>query len=741
MKKIEISIENMHCSSCVKKIEDDVKKIDGIKKINVSFANNKAYIEYDESKINLNQIFEEIKKIGYKAIEKNNDENLQNKEIKSYKIKFLFSLIFSIPLMYLAMSYNYYKIVNLKSLSILQFILASFVIAFGYKFFYYGIFSLIKTKAANMDTLISLGVGSAYIYSVFASVNILLNNKNYDHNNLYFEIAAFLITFILLGRYLETLAKGKTSLAIKKLMHLSPKQARVIRDNKEIEIPIDQVVINDIIVVKPGDKIPVDGVVIEGASSVDESMISGESLPVEKKEGTNVTGATINKTGSFKFKATKVGKDTVLSQIIHLVKEAQMSKAPIQQLADLIAKYFVPVVLIIAIIAFLIWQFTLNDFMFSLTIFISVLIIACPCALGLATPTAIMVATGMGAELGILIKNATALQKMSKINCFVFDKTGTLTEGKPQVTNIYPIDISEQEALIYAASLEKKSSHPLANAIIEKADLEKINIKEISDFLEEAGKGANASIGNKKVAIGNQKLMDKFNIDYSKHLSTIEHFMGEGKSILLLSIDNNLKAIFAITDMIKPHVKNVIIKLNQIAYVLMMSGDNKKTAHIIATKARIEYNNILAEILPQDKAKEVKKLQEKHFVAFIGDGINDAPALSQADVGIALSHGTDVAIESGDIVLMKDDIRDVYKSLKLSQYAYKKIKQNLFWAFFYNVLAIPVAAGILYPFTNFLLNPMIAGVAMAFSSVSVVTNSLLMKRHLKTLKRPYFKKN
>jgi Cu+-exporting ATPase len=469
-------------------------------------------------------------------------------------------------------------------------------------------------------------------------------------------------------------------------------------------------------------------------------MISGESIPIEKTKDSKVIGATINKTGSFKFKATKIGKDTVLSQIIKLVKEAQISKAPIQQLADTIAKYFVPSVLIIAIISFIIWFFY-KDFMFALTNFISVLIIACPCALGLATPTAIMVATGMGAELGILIKKASAIEKMSKINCFVFDKTNTLTEGKPKVTNIYPLEIDKNEALKIAASLEKQSSHPLAEAILLKAKEENIDFIKISNFLEEPGKGAIAKIDNKTILIGNQKLMKKFNVDITNNLTTIEHFMNEGKSILLLSIDGKLKAIFALADTIKPHVKNIINKLNQIAYVLLLTGDNKKTAHIIATKARIEYNNVLAEISPADKANEIKKLKQKHNVCFVGDGINDAIALTEADVGIALSHGTDVAIESGDIVLMKDDIRDVYKSLLLAKYANKKIKQNLFWAFFYNIISIPIAAGLLYPFFHFLLNPMIAGVAMIFSSISVVTNSLLMKRHLKVLKKPYFKIN
>ncbi len=740
MKKDSFAILNMHCSSCVKTIEDALKREDGIIKIEVNFAANQANVEYDENKISLDKIFAFIKKLGYSAEALDLAKIKEAKEVKILKFKFFISLCLSIPLMYLAMFYNFVPSFLIKHMAIIQIVLATPVMVIGYKFFTVGILSIFKTKKATMDTLVAIGVGSAYIYSLFASINIWMGNTNFSHKNLYFEIAAFLITFILLGRYLEAIAKGKTSEAIKKLIGLSPKTAIVIRDNKEEEIPISDVVVEDIIIIKPGAKIPVDGIIVDGHSSIDESMVTGESIPVEKTKNALVIGGTINKSGNFKFKATKVGKDTLLSQIIDLVSKAQSSKAPIQKLADVIASYFVPIVIIVALIAFGIWMFVGQSFLFSLTIFISVLIIACPCALGLATPTAIMVGTGMGAEMGILIKNAEALQKLSKITSFVFDKTGTLTEGKPKVTNVVTYSGETKEILSLASSIEKKSRHPLADAIINKAKESGITpIEDVKNFEEFPGHGAIGTINNKRVLIGNIKLMEKFNIDLTKHKAEIEHLMNEGKTTLIVALDSLVIGAIGITDILKPHVKHVILKLNKIAYVLMMTGDNLKTAHIVATKAKIEYHNILAEILPQDKAKEVKKIQDKNFnVAMVGDGINDAPALAQADVGIAIGNGTDIAIESADIVLMKDDLRDIYKALYLSKFTLRKIKQNLFWAFFYNIAAIPLAAGVLYPFTGFLLNPMIAGVAMAFSSISVTLNSLLMKKYKKKLKKVFY---
>ncbi len=661
------------------------------------------------------------------------------KEYKILKIKFIICLCFSLPLMYFAMTTYLVPQFLIKHLTLIQFLLATPVIIIGYQFFTVGFLSILKTKKANMDTLIALGVGSAYIYSLVISINIWLQKESLVSKHLYYEIAAFLITFILLGRYFEALATGKTSDAIKKLIGLQPKTAIVIREGKEKNIPISDVQINDVILVRPGEKIPVDGIIIDGHSTVDESMITGESIPKEKLIDSSVIGGTINKTGSFKFKALKIGKDTVLAQIIKLVKTAQTSKPPIQKLADIIASYFVPLVVLIAIISSGLWLIFGYNFTFALIIFISVLIIACPCALGLATPTAVMVGTGMGAELGILIKNAEALQKLKNVNTLVFDKTGTLTIGKPKVTNIVTFNIDENELLKIAASIEKKSQHPLGEAVIEKAKEKNINLIEIENYEEIAGKGAKAKIQEDNYLIGNFTLIQENNIDISASKHSVEHFMNEGKTPLLTCKNNNLIGILATEDLLKPYAKNVISKLNSFMGVYMMTGDTKKTAHIIATKARIEYHNIIPEVLPQDKAKEIEKFQkEDKIVAMVGDGINDAPALAQADVGIAIGRGTDVAIESAEIVLMKDDLKDIYRAYLLSKYVIKKIKQNLFWAFFYNIAAIPLAAGILYPFTGYLLNPMIAGIAMIFSSISVVSNSLLMKRHKKELTKVYF---
>jgi Cu+-exporting ATPase len=739
IKKEHLTISGMHCASCVNEIETQIKKLNGIKKANVNFAMQEAYVEYDDTKTKVEDIYKAIENAGYKIEKQEVEKAKKQKEIKSLKIKFILSLCFSIPLMYFAMFSTLVPKIFLKHMSLVQFLLATPVIIIGYDFFKKGFFSLFKTKKANMDTLVALGVGAAYIYSLVVAINIWLNNPTFSHKNIYFEISAFLITFILLGRYLEALAKDKTSEAIKKLMSLKPKTAIVIRNDKEEEIPINDVQVNDIIIVRPGEKIPVDGQIIEGRSSVDESMITGESLPIEKTKDALVIGGTINKSAAFKFKATKIGKDTVLSQIIKLVYEAQSSKAPIQKLADKIASYFVPIVLIIAILSFGIWFFAGKSLIFSLTIFITVLIIACPCALGLATPTAIMVGTGLGARNGILIKSAEALQKLKNTNAIVFDKTGTLTEGKPKVTNIVPYAQREDFILSYVVSIEKKSLHPLAEAIIEKTKEKNIQSKEINNFEEISGKGAKANIQNDKILIGNTKFIEENKTDISFAKADIEHLMHEGKTVLLLVVNNKLIGLIAIADVIKKYVRQTILKLLEIIpNIYMMTGDNLKTAQAIGIKAKIEYEFIISEILPQDKAKEIKKLQNKKMiVTMVGDGINDAPALAQADIGIAVGKGTDVAIESADIVLMKDDIRDVYKAILLSKYVMKKIKQNLFWAFFYNTAAIPIAAGILYPFTGFLLNPLIAAIAMVFSSVSVVTNSLIMKNHNKKLKQAF----
>ena len=533
--------------------------------------------------------------------------------------------------------------------------------------------------------------------------------------------------FILLGKLLEAIAKGKTSEAIRKLLGLQAKTAIVIRNGKERKISVDDVVVNDIVIVKPGEKIPVDGIIVEGHSSIDESMITGESIPVEKIKNDKVIGATINKTGSFKFKATKIGKDTVLAHIIKMVEEAQGSKAPIQKLADLISAYFVPTVVVIGILAFLIWYFLGLGFVFALTVFIAVLIIACPCALGLATPTAIMVGTGLGAKNGILFKNAKSLQLAQKIQTIIFDKTGTLTKGKPEVTNVFAIDKNkEKDILKFAAIAEKRSEHPLAEAIVNKAKREKIRIEEPKKFNSITGKGVEAFYKKNKILLGNRKLMQENKISISAE-GNIKKLEEQGKTVMLVAVNNNLIGLVAVADTLKEYSKEAIKQLHKMdKEIIMITGDNERTGKAIAKQVGID--RVLAEVLPQDKANEIKKLQnEKKKVAMVGDGINDAPALAQADLGIAIGSGTDIAIETGDIVLIKNDLRDVVTAIDLSRFTLRKIKQNLFWAFFYNSLGIPIAAGILYPFTGFLLNPIIAGIAMAFSSVSVVSNTLLMR--------------
>lgn len=730
IKQEKISIFNMRCASCVNTIEKEIKKLEGIKKVSVNFTSQSALVEFDDQKLKIQDIFRAIEQAGYQAGEEDIDEQKNKKQIKALKIKVIASICLSIPLMYVAMHLSAVYPFHIKLISVIELIAATIVMIMGHDFFTMGIITLGKTKRANMDTLVALGVGAAYLYSLFASANIWMDNRNFSYHNLYFEVGAFLITFILLGRYLEAIVKGKTSQALKKLIKLQPRTAVIFENGKEKEISINELKIDDIILVRPGEKIAVDGVITQGHSFVDESMLTGESLPVEKTPGSQVIGGSINKSGSFKFRAAKIGKDTVLAQIIRLVQNAQSSKAPIQKTADFIASYFVPTVLIVAAISFIVWFSAGQTFIFSLTIFISVLIIACPCALGLATPTAIMIGIGMGAQMGILIKSAEALQKLKDINILIFDKTGTLTKGKPKVTDIVLYNVNKNEALSLAASVEKKSSHPLAEAIIEEAENNKIKIQETSSFTEMPGMGAIAKIDDKEVLIGNSKLTREYNVDISFAQSRIDNLMNKGNTILMLAADKKLIALIAIADVIKDNVKSTILKLQStVKDIYMITGDNKKTAQAIGTQAKIDPDHILAEILPQDKAKEVKKLQDmKMKVAMIGDGINDAPALAQADVGIAVGQGTDVAIESADIVLIRDNLENIHNAIILSRFVMKKVKENLFWAFGYNVLSIPIAAGILYPFTGFLLNPVIAAIAMVLSSLSVVINSLLMKR-------------
>ena len=724
-------IQDMSCASCVAKIESALLEHKGIQKVSINFATKKASVSYFTNKVSIKDIIQVVSNVGYTAVleEKTTQNPQKQDEHTALKRSTLFSMILAIPLVILAMGPGWGLQLPswiIQNMALIQFILATPVIGFGIQFFKKGLKSVLVSKSANMDTLVSLGVGSAYAFSLFVTIPILSGRTTYTHHDLYYETAAFLIAFILLGRLLESIAKGKTSEAIQSLMNLQAKTAWVIRQKKEIEVPVEDVQVGDIVLVKPGQKIPVDGVVVKGHSSVDESMVTGESLPVEKLAGSTVIGATVNKTGSFRYEAQKVGADTMLAQIIKLVEDAQLSKAPIQKMADRVSAIFVPAVLFIGFAAFAIWMLLGAGIFFSLTIFIAVMIIACPCALGLATPTAVMVGTGKAAKNGILIKNAESLQKVQSVNAIVFDKTGTITKGEPKVTDIIPIDMNDSELLCLAASLEKESEHPLGTAIIEAAKTRKMSLQSVSSFQSITGKGVQGSVEGELYYLGNRALLQTLSISLDKHKSAVEALENEGKTVMFLASKTKLYGFITVADTPKPHSKTAAEHLRkQGIKTIMITGDNQKTAQAIASACGI--TNVYAEVLPMDKAEAIKKLQaEGYVVAMVGDGINDAPALAQADVGIAMGAGTDVAIESGDIVLIKDDLRDVVKAMDLSNYTMRKIKQNLFWAFAYNACGIPLAAGILYPLFGFLLNPMIAGIAMAFSSVSVLGNTLLM---------------
>ena len=725
MKKIELQITGMHCASCSTLISKALMKIDGIKEANVNFSTSKATVSFDESKVKEEQMISAVKKRGYGAflsdgkIDVKKQENMQKREKKKLKKKLILSTIFAVPAFMVGMVLMWIGI-DVPYRDYLLWALATPVQFFIGWDFYKGTWIALKNKSANMDTLIAVGTSAAYFYSVY----IVLSGSEMGQ---YFEVSAILITLVLLGKFLEAVAKGKTSEAIKKLMSISPKVATVIRNGKEIKIPVDEVVLNDVIMVKPGEKVPVDGTIIEGTTSIDESMITGESLPVEKKKGDDVVGATINKHGSFKFSATRVGENTTLSQIIKLIENAQGNKAPIQRFADIISSYFVPIVIGIAATTFITWYFGLGkELSFALITAVAVLVIACPCALGLATPTAIMVGTGKGANKGILIKGGEALESAHKVKAVVFDKTGTITKGVPEVTDIVPFDMDEDTLLKLAGSLEKSSEHPLAEAIVRRAADKKLDIKEASDFTAIPGYGIKAKLNKSQYFFGNVKLMEKNEIPTKKIEAQMEELENQGKTVMILSDSKKVLGLVAVADTIKDTSMQAVKQLQKMKiFVYMITGDNKRTAKAIAKQAGI--NHVFAEVLPENKAKHVKDLQKKGKVAMVGDGINDAPALAQADIGIAMGSGTDVAMESGNIVLMRNDLLDVPRAIKLSRLTMKKIKQNMFWALFYNVLGIPIAAGLLYPYTGWLLSPILAGGAMALSSVSVVSNSLLLK--------------
>lgn len=741
-----IPISGMTCASCAKAVERSVGKLDGVQTVDVNFATEKASISYIPEKVKLSEIKEAIKKAGYEPRDAENknvvdeDKIRKEKEVKSLWIKFIVSAVFAVPLFYIAMGQMIKEPfgplplpqiinpdINPLNFGLIQLFLTIPIVIAGYKFYTIGT-KAILSKSPNMDSLIAIGTGAALSYSLY-SLYLTFNGDMMAIHNMYFESAGLIITLVLLGKFLESVAKGKTSEAIKKLMGLSPKTAIIIKDNKEIEIPIEEVEVGDVIVVKPGSKIPVDGIVVEGHTSVDESMLTGESIPVEKSVGSHVVGASINKNGTIKFKAEKVGSDTAISQIIKLVEDAQGSKAPIAKLADVISGYFVPIVFAIAVIVSIAWFISGKDIEFALSIFIAVLVIACPCALGLATPTAIMVGTGKGAENGILIKGGEALESTHKINTIVFDKTGTITEGKPVVTDIITDgDINKDELLKIAASAEKGSEHPLGEAIVKEGEKKNLSLYNIDKFVAIPGHGIEVEIESKGILLGNKKLMQDRKIALRKLEEISDKLAAEGKTPMYIAINNKIAGIIAVADIVKESSAKAIMKLHDMGIeVAMITGDNKKTADAIARQVGID--KVLAEVLPQDKSSEVKKLQsEGRFVAMVGDGINDAPALAQADIGMAIGSGTDVAMESADIVLMKSDLMDVPTAIKLSRSTMRNIKENLFWAFAYNVIGIPIAAGVLYLFGGPLLNPVIAALAMAFSSTSVLLNALRLKR-------------
>lgn len=728
-------IKGMHCASCIRVTERALKKTIGVKDAVVNLATAKATIIYDADNCTPQQLADSIAKTGYKLEIEEKSEEIQQKdtlkELVSLRVKVIVSLMSGALLVW----GSFPGLMNfapefLKNFYI-QLIIATPVQFWAGLEFYRATIPALKNRIANMDTLVALGTTVAYLYSVFVTffpgMVMMLGVDSMP----YFDVSVIVIALILLGRYFEAKAKMGTSGAIKKLIGLQAKTARVIRNGKEIDILIDQVLVGDVIRVRPGEKIPVDGVIIEGESSIDESMVTGESMPVDKTKGDTVVGSTMNKSGAFTYKAFKVGSDTMLAQIIKLVQEAQGSKAPIQRLADLVSSYFVPIVIMIAFFTFGVWYIFggQSAFLFALLNTVAVLIIACPCAMGLATPTAIMVGTGLGAEHGILIRDAESLEIANKIKTVIFDKTGTLTNGNPEVTDIFSLHkVKKDDVLRLAASIEKGSEHSLAESIVKYADEQKVSIASVTKFKAIGGHGVEGIIDSKKILFGNRRLMDREKVDYKSVTEEISKLENEGKTVMLLVLDGKLAGLIAVADTIKDTAKHGVTALKKKGIeVVMITGDNVRTANAIARKLGID--RVLAEVLPDQKEAEVRKLQsEGKKVAMVGDGINDAPALAAADVGIAMGTGTDVAIEAADITLINKDLESVAFAIELSQKTMRTIKQNLFWAFGYNVILIPVAMGALYPFFGVLLNPIFASIAMALSSISVVSNSLLLKR-------------
>jgi len=758
-KRISLSLFGMHCSSCANLIERSLKKVPGVKQASVNFAAEKALVTFDESRVRVTSLKQAVAQVGYKAEEVDPkdteyERRKRDKEISNYFNKFIFGFTMSIPMLYF-MLFDFFAIPGKTTLlpyvgvySLIFTIPIQFIIGAG---FYKGAWAALKMKTFNMDSLIAIGTSTAFFYSLINFTLYVIRNGSFIGQNgakipeLYFETAAFLITFVILGKWMEIRTKGRTSDSIKKLMGLQAKTARVIRNGETVDIVVGDVIHGDIIIVRPGEKIPVDGKIFKGSSAVDESMITGESIPAEKNEGDMVIGGTVNKTGGFEFEATRIGSETALAQIIRLIEEAQGSKAPIQNIADRISAWFVPIVIGIALLTFVIWYFFLGATLaFALMAFTAVIVIACPCALGLATPTALMVGTGKGAENGILIKGGEALEAACKINAVIFDKTGTLTKGKPEVTDILTFtDTDEDEVLEIAASLEKLSEHPLAEAIYEYSQEEGCALEEVSNFKAIPGHGVHGTLRETEYFFGNRRLItDVVKLPLDRINRKLMRLEEQGKTAMILATREAVLGVVAVADTVKKSSRSAVKKLQSMGIeVYMITGDNTRTANAIAVQVGVM--NVFAEVLPEEKAMHVKELQKKgKRVAMVGDGINDAPALAQADLGVAMGSGTDVAMEAGDIVLMRSDVLDVVTAIELSRESMSKIKQNMFFALFYNVMGIPVAARV-FAGIGLVLKPELAGLAMALSSISVVGNSLLLRffrpgrRNLASLLAPF----